>query len=219
MAEMKIQPVVKTPSWVPPGGESYRSLRGTADGAAFTADYYINLALQGRIFYASDGDENDTITGATSFAATTPTLLIDVPAGAVAIPLLVNLRQTGSVAGDNVSVAIAIETAKVRYSTGGTAETNIISSRSDKPVSPSCKVYSAATAATAGTACAIYHDIVAEDVDPASADASRFTVDWRAPVPHILVGPASFLVFTYAGTTGPTWRWVLGWAEIPTTGA
>ena len=220
MSDVKGSPVVKSPSRNTADSDATKLLRVTRDGMLL-ADYLTNLALQGRIFLASDADENDTITGATSYAATTPMLVLDVPSGTTAIPLSLNLRQAGTVAGGIITVTIAIETAKIRYSSGGTAETNIISSRTDKPVSPKCTLYSLPTAAAAGTAAAIFHDIVAQDVSPASADAQRFTIDWPAPghtfAPKFLVGPASFLVFAYAATTGPTWQWALSFAEVPSS--
>lgn len=220
MSDLKGQPVVKTPSRNTADSDATKLLRVTRDGMLL-ANYLDNLGLQGRLFYASDADENDTVTGATSYAATTPLFVLDVPSGTTCIPLSINLRQAGTVAGGIITTTIAIETAKVRYSSGGTAETNIISTRTDKPVSPRCTLYSLPTAAAAGTACAIFHDIVAPDVAPASADAARFTVDWPAAghlyLPKFLVGPASFLVFSYAATTGPTYQWALAWGEIPSS--
>lgn len=221
MSDMKIIPRVKSPARDTADSDFWKGARGDRTGAVFTAEYLWNLAYQGRIYVASDADENDTITGGTSFAATTPTLLLDVPAGTTAVPLGLNLRQVGTVAGGTISIALAVETTKIRYSSGGTSETNIIATRTDKPVKERCTLYStsgsAITAAAAGTAVALYHDVLAEDVAPVSADAARFTVDWAADSPWLLVGPAAFLVFTYAATTGPTWRWVVKWAELPSS--
>ena len=60
------------------------------------------LAADGRIFYASDADQNDMVTGQTSFAATTPTFLLSVASGTTVIPLMMKLAQSGSVAGGAV---------------------------------------------------------------------------------------------------------------------
>ena len=220
MSDIKGLPVVKAPTRNTADADAQKLIRVDRTGMLLT-DYLQNLAFQGRLFFASDADENDTVTGATSYAATTPLFILDVPSGTTCIPLLVNLRQAGTVAGGLITTTIAIETTKVRYSSGGTAETNIIATRTDKPLSPRCTLYSLPTAAAAGTACAIFHDIVAPDVAPASADAARFTVDWPAPghpyVPLFLVGPASFLVFSYAATTGPSYQWALAFGEIPSS--
>lgn len=188
--------------------------RMTFDGAAFSASYLWALAHEGRIYVASDGDENDTVTGQTSFAATTPTFLLDVPDGTVAVPLWVNLAQAGTVAGDSISIHISIDNAN-RYSSGGTAESSL-ALRTDAPNGAAAStLYSGATAGAASSARSLFHKVLAEDVDPASADVSALDLLWVPPAPILLVGDAALLVFTYAGTTGPTWRWSIGWAELP----
>lgn len=187
----------------------------TADGSAFHADYLHALAREGRIFVARDGDEDDTVTGQTSFAATTPTFLLDVPNGTVAIPLWVRLVQVGSVAGGAISVHISADNLS-RYSSGGTSET-ISSTRTDTGTALST-LYSGATAAAATARNIIVdHAVIAPDVAPASADAQKFDYLWtpHSSAPLYVVGLGAFLVFTYAASTGPTWRWSVGWAEIP----
>ena len=193
-------------------GGTWVGAMGTRSGAAFSADYLHQLAQEGRIFFASDADQNDQLTGQTSFADTTPTLLLNVPSGYCAVPLYLRLMQAGTVAGDFIDVILEIDNIAA-YASGGTAET-ILSSRTDQPVAPSCGLYSGATA-TAGYGVAVAHYRMAEDVDPASADAQQFGLVWQPAVPMYLVGPASFKVFTFAGTTGPTWRWSIAWAEVP----
>ncbi len=56
-------------------------LRGPQIGdIPFNADISWRLAIEGRFFYASDADQNDYVTGQTSFANTTPTFLLENPA-------------------------------------------------------------------------------------------------------------------------------------------
>jgi len=169
-------------------------------------------ARSGRMYIAGDADQNDTVTGQTSFANTTPTFLLNVPSGVTAIPLFVNLAQSGSVAGDFITVSIEIDDIAA-YSSGGTAET-IFRNYVGSGTSPGAAVYSGATA-VAGYGIMVHHSTHAEDVDPASADAGLTShLLWVPPVPLILKGPASLKVFTYAATTAPTWLWSLGWAEV-----
>jgi len=177
-------------------------------GGILTADYLWNLTQQGKVFIASDADQNDLVTGQTSFADTTPTFLLDVPAGTTAVPLFLNLSQTGTVAGGAIDVIIEIDRVK-RYSSGGTSE---------KVFSPSartgaCKLYTGATALT-GYGVRLWGATIGQDVSPAEgAIQGPF---WKPEVPYQLVGPASFLIYTYAGTTGPTWFWSFGWASLDT---
>lgn len=180
----------------------------------YAADYIWRLADLGRIYVASDADQNDTVTGQTSFAATTPSFMLRVPVNAVAIPMFLNLSQTGTVAGAAIDVIIELDDID-RYSSGGTAETTF-SPRKTNPVTPRCSVYSTPTAA-AGYGVRIWGTTIGQDVSPAEgAVQGPF---WKPEMPYFLEGPASLLIYTYAGTTAPTWFWSFGWAEFdPKTG-
>src|ERR1043165_6699587 len=103
------------------------------------------LALCGQVYYSSDGDQNDLVTGQTSFASTTPTFLLDVPAGTTAIPLLMGTNQAGSVAGGDILVSMEIDRIK-RFASGGTAE-KAFNARTDVAPVSKCTLYSGATAA------------------------------------------------------------------------
>lgn len=184
------------------------------------ADPIWRLSASGRIFIASDADENDLVTGQTSFVATTPTFLLAIPSGTVCLPLFVNLSQTGTVAGGPIDVISYMDNTN-RYSSGGTSELvfnpNSRSETTNGVAGPRvnvCTLYSNPTAA-AGVGARIFGATIGQDVSPAEGGVPG--PFWRAELPYMLTGPASFLVFTYAGTTGPTWFWSIGWAEWPTT--
>ena len=170
-----------------------------------------HLAFQGRLFIASDADENDRVTGQTSFAVTTPTFLIDVPSGTTCIPLFVNLTQAGSVAGGDIGIAIAIDNAD-RYDTGGTSET-VYNPRTSSGRANLSTLYSGATA-TAGYGIRVFSAVTSPDVSPAEGAVQG--PYWSAELPYLIEGPGALLVYTYAAVTGPTWEWSIGWAEIPT---
>ena len=171
------------------------------------------LAASGRLFVSSDADENDLVTGQTSFAATTPTFLLQVPSGTTCVPMFVNLSQTGSVAGGAIDVIVEIDDAD-RYSSGGTAELALCTNKALARTA-ACALYSNPTAA-AGFGTRLLAATIGQDVSPAEgAVPGPF---WKPEMPYTLVGPASLLVFTYAGTTGPTWFWSVGWAEWPSKG-
>lgn len=196
------------------GNYSGIQARGTRDGSIFTCDWLEALGQEGRVFFGSDADQNDALTGQTSFANTTPTLLLNVPASAVAIPLYLKLVEVGTVAGALIDVINEIDNIAA-YASGGTEET-VLSSRTDAPIAKLCSLYSTPTA-TAGYGVNIDADRLAPDVDPASADAGGpFKYEWnRGARPIYLVGPASWKIFTFAGTTGPSWTWTICWAELP----
>lgn len=214
MADMYIFQQSNSPSRASNG--VWAAHRGTRDGAAFTADYLHALGQEGRLFFASDADQNDTVTGQTSFVNTTPTFLLNVPSGTTALPLYMGLVQAGTVAGGAVDILMEIDNAN-RYSSGGTAET-VLSSRTDQPVTNACTLYSGATA-SAGYGVGILHILaIPQDVAPAITEIYQWhQFFWAPPLPIYLVGPAAWCVYTYAGTTGPTWNWSFGWGEIPSS--
>lgn len=179
-------------------------------GAQVNADLMWRLSKMGRLYIASDADYNDLVTGQTSAANTTPTFLHQVPVGTVAVPLYLNLSQTGTVAGDTISVIIAVSDVD-RYASGGTSE-RIYNPSKNAPRVPTSKVYSGATASDVSGGNRIFGATIGQDVAPAEgAVQGPF---WRPEVPYVLEGPASLLVWTYAGTTGPTWFWSYGFAEF-----
>lgn len=180
-------------------------------GVPVSADYLWHLAAKGRLFISSDADQNDVVTGQTSFANTTPTFLLDVPEGTVAVPLFLNLSQTGTVAGGAIDVIIEIDN-KTRWASGGTSE-KVFSPNTANHLTNKCTLYTGATAG-AGYGMNLVRATIGQDVSPAEgAIPGPF---WKPELPYALYGPASWLIYTYAGTTGPTWFWALAWAEIAT---
>lgn len=173
------------------------------------------MAQAGRMVLASDADQNDTVTGQTSFANTTPTFLLNVPSGSAAVPLWFRLYQTGSAAGGAVTVLAEIDDIAA-YSSGGTAETQLHLFNGGS-FTTSCQVYSGATA-TAGYGVGIYHkDVVGTDTTPAIGDLVDMHLlhYWVAPFIMPIKGPGSLKIFTHAGTTGPTWYWSIAYLDVP----
>lgn len=179
------------------------------------------LAIEGQTFYASDADQNDVVTAVTSFAATTPTFLLQVPSGTTVIPLGVRLAQTGTVAGAAIDIIMEIDNAD-RYSAGGTSETILPartlgpsgSSGSSAASSSACTLYSNPTAA-AGYGVRIDGITIGQDVS--SAEGAINSYIWTPSGGYdFIVGPGAWLIYTYAGTTAPTWFWTIKWGEVLT---
>lgn len=183
-------------------------------GAALSADIIWKFIAEGKGYVAGDADANDTVTGQTSFATTTPTFLVRVQEGWTCIPLWVDLSQTGTVAGGDIELVIEIDNAD-RYSTGGTEETrfNLRTDKTNSSDSDDIAVYSNPTATNAFGQ-RIFSADIAPDVSPAEGILPGPL--WIPSVPLMLVGPASLCVFTSAGTTGPTWLWSIGYLQLRT---
>jgi hypothetical protein len=179
-------------------------------GVPFAADYLWKLALDGRLFVAGDADQNDLVTAVTSFANTTPTFLLQVPLGTVALPLFVNLMQSGTVAGGDIDLLFEIDKVE-RYSTGGTSEKVYNSSTAD---GSNCLLWSNPTA-VAGFGMTVARYDLAPDVSP--AEGAPNGIFWKPEMPYLLRGPAAFLIYSYAASTAPSWFWNIGWAEFQTS--
>lgn len=183
-----------------------RSLRG---GETPTVDWVLSLALEGAVFVASDADQDDTVTGQTSFADTTPTFLLSIPQHVTCVPLYFDLAQTAPVAGGVISVIAEVDRID-RYASGGTEHASF-NTHTGKPTGSQIKVYENPTAAS-GYGQRVGNFAVGQDISPAEGQANG--IFWTPRVPFILQGPASFLVYTWAATTGPNWFWTFGWAEL-----
>jgi hypothetical protein len=200
---------------VGPGGGS--NARGNAFGDLFSADWKWHLLQQGRIYVATDADANDAVTGQTSFADTTPTFSLEVPAATTCFPFLVRLNQVGTVAGGAITVNMALSTAAGSYASAGTAEA-IYNAKTDVTAAGACILYSTPTATTGRLTKNLYSTpLIGPDVSPAEGVFKE--VIWTPELaghPVALVGPSALGVFTWAGSTGPTWAWTFVWAEVPT---
>ena len=180
-------------------------------GAPVMADYLWRLGLEGRLFVASDADQNDLVTGQTSFAATTPTFLLRVPILTTAIPLFLNLSQTGTVAGGAIDVIVELQNQDT-YSSGGTSE-GVFNTRIGSRLVNKCTLWSGASS-NGIYGVRVWGSTIGADVSPAEgAVQGPF---WKPELPYFLEGPAALAIYTYAATTGPTWFWSIGWAEFPT---
>ena len=198
------------------GNAAERAWESTRDGAAFIADYEMKLALMGRTF-SSTGAAANTSSGAlaTSFAATTPSFLLDVPTGTICIPQRVQLVQTGTVGGGAVQALIAVSRTAIAYASGGSIITGW-STRTDSQYAPGCTLYLSATATTALLTRQVGQFQVGPDVS--TTEGANNTMLWtpeRYNQPLILIGPASFAVFCWSTTTGVDMFWNLGWSEVP----
>ena len=216
MSDIRLQTFTNTLQ--PAGNGQWIGAAGDRLGDVFGADLNglaSRAAAAGRLVIASNADQNDQVTGQTSFANTTPTFLLNVPSGSCAVPLWFRLYQGGAAAGGAVTVLAELDDIAA-YASGGTEEA-LFYVRNGAGFTSGCKVYSNATA-TAGYGIGIYHkDVVGTDVTPAIGDLIDMHLlhEWKAPFVLPLVGPASFKIFTHAGTTAPTWYWTIAFLDVP----
>ena len=175
-------------------------------------DLAFRIAVEGRKFYAADADQNDLVTGQTSFVNTTPTFLLQNPARSpvVCLPLFFTLNQTGTVAAGAIDIITELDSD--RYASGGTSET-VLNARPLAVTPHYCKLWSSPTA-SAGYGVRIDGITTGQDVSPAEGALQQYL--WTPTSVMDVLDPGTCLkVFTYAATTGPTWFWTFAWAEVP----
>ena len=150
----------------------------------------------GRRFSVAHQTPGTTITGQTSFVATTPTFLIN-QANAAHRAVLSNfaLCQIGTPAGGTIHIAVAIDSSD-RYASGGTSITPQATAM-PSALSPGFAFRYNPTAAAASAV-----RILNEWTQPAWAGAI-FNPDMHDGV---LIGfTGSILIYTWAASVAPTW--------------
>lgn len=146
------------------------------------------------------------VTGQTSFVATTPTFLAtQTTAGKRAMLRRLSLTQAGTVAGGQISVAIAIDLID-RFASAGTERTPV-APNADNADAASFNWYENPTAAAASSI---------RWLDAFELDANVGETLELLPADGIqLVNASSLLVYTWAATTGPSWHYAAEFVEEP----
>ncbi len=135
-----------------------------------------------------------------------------------------SIRQALGVADESAPVGDAVKSLLVRGTcsdaspkTGGTSEA-VYNAKTDIVGTNQCLLYSTPTCTTARATKNLYSTpLIGPDVSPAEGVFKE--VVWTPEIaghPLAIVGPGALAVFTWAGTTGPTWAWTFAWAEVPT---
>lgn len=189
-------------------------------GSVLTVAEYQHAVDKERVYIASNATRQTALaTGGTSFSDTAPAFILDVAAGTTMVPIRFTLRQGGTVAGAQINAFITADVI-ARYSSGGTA----ITARNMKmgPTATARRasavtVYGTSpTAAAVNTAITLWAGLLAQDVSTlTNAEANR-QIKWPEVgevVPH-LVGPASIVIYSWAGTTQPSWFFTFQWVEL-----
>lgn len=205
------------------GGEGeVGQMRLNRRGELVTIDQYQQWVFDGRVYLLSNiARETPAAMGTASatFSDTDPALLVDVPNGTTMVPLEIILNTAGTVGGGVIRVLITVDN-KVRYTSGGVAipKQNM---RFDEPRSSACPAYEGTTdivAAGAGDNITLHGAYIEDDVATTPYGTST-RMHWfaRESIAPVLVGPASLVIYAYAGSTQPSFFFVIKYAEFATT--
>ena len=185
------------------------------------------LAAEGYMYRFSGAALNTTATGATSFATTTPTFVcvVDAATQYAVIPAEARLFQAGTVAGGAVSVLMEIDNAD-RYTSGGTAllsqncktDGPTLASRVTTGAIAMYDTNGSAITATDAVGIRTFGALLGQDVSTAEGAVNE--VSWAPQAGIDILTPtsslgASWLINTFAGTTGPTWFYSFKVAVVP----
>ncbi len=203
-------------------------VRGTRDGAMFTAPWLTALALEGRCFGINTGSGGSPDTLGNAYTATKPDAYITVPAGTTIMPVFIEVTWEDTDTANVPVDCMAVLSATADTSPGGTGVT-IYNMRTDKPVKSNCTATATVSTGTTplggnflefwrGTA-GMVEDALAGATAQTSELNSRAVWDIRhASVPPVIVGTGSLSVYaSNAGTTNVTGWITIIWAEIPST--
>lgn len=187
-----------------------KQLNSFVNGAAQyrDVDHGFASSFRGHRYTVTHQTPSTDVTGQTSFAATTPTFLFYQSGADTSLALnSMQLSQSGTVAGADVFISLAIDTAS-RYSSGGTAVVPQVMHTAESTAANTTFTFNpTASAAGAGTR---YIGTWA-----ANADTGVMTsLDFRDGV--IIGTTGSILVYTWAGTTAPSWKFVFEFTEFLT---
>lgn len=172
----------------------------------------------GALFNVTHQTPTTDVTGQTSFDATTPTFLFyGANLNYRGCLRRLKLSQAGTVAGGAITIALAIDTAN-RFSAG---ETDITPQNVNADFSRASVwnfLYNpTATAAGTGTR---YIDVVTVDADVGTVSTFDFTEQYGEDALVFAAAGSttgkftgSFLVYTFAATTGPSWKFSFDYFE------
>lgn len=165
-------------------------------------------SFQGQRFAATHQTPTTDVTGQTSFDATTPTFLFYQTGAASRLCLSsMQLSQSGTVAGGDIFITLAVDNTN-RYASLGTLVTPQNMNAADTTAANVTFRYNP-TATAAGSGTRYLGTWVA------NADTGIITtLDFQDAVQIGVTG--SILVYTWAATTAPSWKFVFELAEFTT---
>ena len=174
-------------------------------------DYRQLMKQAGQMFQVSNAAKQTALAaGGTSYSDTAPAFNFDVPAGITMFPELIRLRQCGTVAGGVITYLVTWDNA-VRLTSG--TQLTIRNVRSDAPYASGCTAYANPTIAALSQHNEVCGGIMAMDVATSPSLAGNM-LELTSEFLPILVGPASFQIYTFAGTTQPSWFYRIVWGEM-----
>jgi len=175
----------------------------------------------GKLFYVTHQTPATAVTGQTGWVVTTPTFLIyGANVASRGVLKRMTLSQAGTVAGGAIGISVVVDRTS-RFSAGGTAVTPQNANVNYTNASGWTFLYNP-TASVAGTGTSIPRYLQENCI--AASVGNVFSIDFteafeESGLPFGTAGSTmgaftgSLLVYTWAATTGPTWRFTFEYLE------
>lgn len=195
--------------------DQWMALRGTRDGSAFTADWLMALALEGRMFVVNLGTATTPIDLAkTAYDADQPQLVVDVPVNTTIVPVYLEIYLEDS-AGTNTEAVWSVSTGAIGAGTS-TALTPA-SSKVDGDISTTCSVYSVYTGnGTAPVAGFEFARFGYPHADATTDPAKKFMWSlYQSSIVPVIVGTGALVLHADGTTTAPAGFVTAAWVEFP----
>lgn len=206
---------------------NFVGLRGTRDGAMFSADWMQALVLEGRGFSAESGTATtpivmvDQVDGTTDL--TLPSFLLAVPNNAVVIPTYLRVTVEATVALERSMDTMAVASSVYDGDVTATGLT-IVNMRTDAPVASLCtasgKVTATGTSPYTGNNYEFWRPHGGAVINSAAAAAGgwNYAYEWsakEASVPPIIVGEGSLSIYNFVYTDANSHFIGAQWIELP----
>ena len=170
-----------------------------------------SLVEEGKVFHVSNPTVGTEIVGQTSYVATATTFSFRNLGSKLMVPLWCHLVQADAVAGGRIIVHTqALETDQF---TSGTALTAVNSNWRNRDANGVIAFHTATLPSfTTGNARLVHTGEYFQTVTAANGD-NRINAFTRPGFVGVRPG-GGLHVYTWAGTTGPSWSFDIAWAEV-----
>lgn len=194
-------------------------MRQNKRGEIIVNDWKVQAAMDGFAYNWSQLTPDTMITGTVGYTNTIPGLMVIVPPGVTMLPVYLGVTREDATGTDNW-IAVGFDEGDLRNS-GGIDGSAINNMKTDGPKS---KI---ALAKNGDTAIAMLDPGATERICFQHVDAfahaddrgGHYLIEWKPRVSPVLVGPATFFAYHYAGTTACEYAYTMQWIEIPTASA
>lgn len=187
----------------------------TPDGALYVCDWLTGMALEGRVIHASVGTATTPITFKTGYTTAQPELAIDVPSGTAVALMRLEVHAETSAGTINEITAV---TGTAAVGAGTSTVITPLSTRTDRPITSACSVYSAYSGN--GTAPANPNEFWRAGYAFADTTVGPLKVyEWTYTMggPQIVIGAGTIAVYVGATTTAQTGYIKAQWVELPSS--